>query len=63
MPSKPLVEVFDDNPELPRLIAEACAAVGQRWNATENTAKARERVFELAETLSKTEDLLICLPT
>ena len=55
-------EVFDDNPELPRLIAEACATVGQRWNATENTAKARERVFELAETLSKTEDLLISFP-
>ena len=55
-------EVFNDNPELPRLIAEACATVGQRWNATENTAKARERVFELAETLSKTEDLLISFP-
>jgi len=55
-------EVFNDNPELPRLITEACAAVGQRWNATENTAKARERVFELAEVLSKTEDRLIAFP-
>jgi hypothetical protein len=55
-------EVFNDNPELPRLITEACAAVGQRWNATENTAKARERVFELAESLSKTEDQLLAFP-
>jgi len=47
---------------MPRLIAEACATVGQRWNATENTAKARERVFELAEVLSKTEDRLIAFP-
>ncbi len=55
-------EIFNDNPELPRFITEACAAVGQRWNATENTAKARERVFELAEALSKTEDQLFAFP-
>jgi len=44
---KPLARSLTSNvPELPRLITKACAAVGQRWNATENTAKARERVFE-----------------
>ncbi|HUZ92199.1 MAG TPA: hypothetical protein VMU78_09905, partial [Methylocella sp.] len=55
-------DVFEDNPELPRLISEACATVGQRWNATENTAKARERVFELAEAYSRAGDRLINVP-
>jgi len=53
-------ETFADHPELPRLIADACARVGDKWESyNDELSEARRWAIELAETYAATEGIVL----
>jgi len=53
-------ETFADHPELPRLIADGCARVGDKWESyNDELHEARRWAIELAETYAAAEAITL----